>query len=117
MELEHYSPAIQIALIQLPFSVITGSALTTMMVSFIIFFLSTYSYIIYFSEPFVVAFVQTIYTIIENVGSVEVEVNLTRPVGDILDEYVFVNVYDDENSIYIPSGSVLASKLITSDSP
>ena len=61
-------------------------------------------------EPFVVAFVETMYTIIESEGQVEVCVNLTRP-QDILDETVRVNVFNNESSVYIPNGAVIASML------
>ena len=61
-------------------------------------------------EPFVVAFVETTYSVTEGDGSVEVCVNLTRPNVDILDETVLVEVFNDESSIYIPLGAVLASK-------
>ena len=64
------------------------------------------------AEPFRVAFVRTMHTVEESVGSVEVCVNLTRP-GidiDILDEFVFMRVIDDPDSVYIPNNTVLASK-------
>lgn len=41
------------------------------------------SLFIYSTEPFVVAFVQTAYTVVESIGSVEVCINLTRPHIDI----------------------------------
>ena len=66
---------------------------------------------LFLAEPFVVAFLQTVYTVFENEGSVEVCVNLTHP-GihvDILDETIRVNVISDENSIYIPTDAILAS--------
>ena len=62
-----------------------------------------------FTEPFLVAFVQTTYTVIESEGLVEVCVNLTRPV-DILEGTVRVRVINDEGSIYIPAGVRLASE-------
>ena len=43
-------------------------------------------------------------------GDVEVCVNLTEPQLDILDEEVYVMVFNDEKSIYIPHGGILASK-------
>ena len=63
------------------------------------------------SEPFVVAFVETTYTVDESVGSVEICVNLTQPMIDILDERVNVFVIDNSSSIYIPPGASLASEL------
>ena len=44
-----------------------------------------------FIDPFEVGFVETVYTVSESVGSVEVCVNLTRPQLDILDEFVVVD--------------------------
>ena len=40
----------------------------------------------------------------------EVCVNLTHPQVDILDETLRVEVFNDENSVYIPTGATLASK-------
>ena len=62
-------------------------------------------------EPFVVAFVETMYTVIESEGQVEVCVNLTRPMIDILEETVLVEAFNDANSLYIPPNTVLASEL------
>ena len=64
----------------------------------------------FFTVQFVVAFVQTMYTVLESEGPVEVCVNLTRPPVDILDETVRVRVTNDEGSIYIPTGVRLASE-------
>ena len=64
----------------------------------------------YVSEPFVVAFVETTYTVDEGVGAVNVCVNLTRPMIDILDERVNVFVIDNSSSVYIPPGAPLASE-------
>ena len=63
------------------------------------------------TEPFRVAFVQTMYTVTEG-DTVEVCVNLTHPPldTDILDERVFVRVINDPNSTYIPPDAVLASE-------
>ena len=61
-------------------------------------------------EPFVVAFVETTYTVDESVGAVNVCVNLTQPQIDILDETVNVFVIDYYSSVYIPAGAPLASK-------
>ena len=61
--------------------------------------------------PFVVGFVETIYTVDESVGAVNICVNLTQPTFDILDETVNVFVIDDSSSIYIPPGTPLASEL------
>ena len=54
--------------------------------------------------------VQTMYTVLEDEGPVEVCVNLTYPAIDILDEVVYVDVYNNESSVYIPANAVLASK-------
>ena len=63
-----------------------------------------------FSDPFVVAFVETMYTVVESEGQVEVCVNLTRPEIDIIDETVQVDVFHYDSSVYIPPNSVLASE-------
>ena len=68
-------------------------------------------FIMFAVEPFVVAFVETVYTVYENVGAVNVCVNLTRPEVDILDETVNVFVIDNSSSVYIPAGAPLASML------
>ena len=60
-------------------------------------------------EPFAVAFVETTYTVIESEGEVEVCVNLTRPPGDILEETLRVNVFNNESSAYIPAEAPIAS--------
>ena len=60
---------------------------------------------------FVIAFVETIYTVTESEGEVEVCVNLTHPPQDILDETVRVNVFNNKGSVYIPDGAEIASKL------
>ena len=69
----------------------------------------TNSYL-YVSEPFVVAFVETTYTVDESVGAVEVCVNLTQPMIDILEERVNVFVIDNSSSVNIPPGAPLASE-------
>ena len=63
------------------------------------------------SEPYRVAFVETMYTVVESEGRVEVCVNLTYPEFDILDETVQVDVFHYDSSVYIPPNSVLASEL------
>ena len=60
--------------------------------------------------PFVVGFVETTHTVDESVGTVNICVNLTQPMTDILDETVNVFVIDDFSSIYIPAGAPLASE-------
>ena len=62
------------------------------------------------TEPFEVAFVETIYRVPEDVGTVEVCVNLTQPEFDILDEFVIVEVFDFPSSVVIPSNATLASE-------
>ena len=64
-----------------------------------------------FSGPFRVAFVETVYTVVESVGWVEVCVNLTRPEKDIRDETVQVDVFHYDSSVYIPPNPVFASEL------
>ena len=64
------------------------------------------------SGPFVVAFVETAYTVDESMSALNVCVNLTQPLTDILDETVNVYVIDDSHSIYIPSDATLASKIL-----
>ena len=63
-----------------------------------------------FSEPFLVEFVETTYTVNESVGAVNVCVNLTLPMIDILDERLNVFVIDNSSSAYIPPGAPLAYK-------
>ena len=63
-----------------------------------------------FVGPFEVGYVQTIYTVIEDEGSVEVCVELTKPKEDIGDEMVFVESLDF--SRYIPADATLASELL-----
>ena len=60
--------------------------------------------------PLEVGFVETVYTVSEGVGSVEVCVNLTQPQVDILDHYVVVEVIDFPFSVYIPENITLASE-------
>ena len=57
-----------------------------------------------------VGFVETIYTLPESVGSVEVCVNLTKPQFDILEEFVVVEVTDFPSSVVIPANVTLASE-------
>ena len=64
-----------------------------------------------FLEPFRVAFVETMYAVVESEGQVEVCVNLTRPEKDIRDETVQVDVFHYDSSVYIPPNPVLASEL------
>ena len=56
-----------------------------------------------------IAFVETTHTVDESVGAVNICVNLTQPMRDILDETVNVFVTDDSSSIFIPYGAPLAS--------
>ena len=64
------------------------------------------------TEPFVVRYVKTVYTVTESEGPVEICVNLTRPTIDIGDETVHVESYDNDSSIHIPTGAALASQLL-----
>ena len=80
------------------------------MVSLIIIYIFSVSVPFLLPEPFEVAYIQTSYTVIESEGQVRVMVNLTRPDFDILEETVRVESFNDENSVYIPAGAVLASE-------
>ena len=53
---------------------------------------------------------ETIYTVSEDVGSVEICVSLTQPQVDILDEFVVVEVIDFPSSVYVPTDATLASE-------
>ena len=53
---------------------------------------------------------KTTYTVLEDVGTVEVCVNLTKPQIDILGEFVVVEVSDFPSSVYIPANVTLASE-------
>ena len=64
----------------------------------------------FFPAPFVVRFIETMYTVIESEGQVEVCVNLTHPEIDIAEESLHVDVFTNQSSVYIPPNSVLASK-------
>ena len=54
---------------------------------------------------------ETVYTVVENKGQVEVCVHLIHPPVDILDEIVCAETYNYKSSIYIPPNAVLASEL------
>ena len=54
---------------------------------------------------------ETVYTVVESDERVEVCVNLTQPLPDILDNTVNVEVFVDDDSIYIPPNAPIASKL------
>ena len=62
-------------------------------------------------EPFVVSFVETMYTVLESRGHVEVCVHVTSP-KDLYDGIILVEVYDFSSSTYIPSNAELAGKYI-----
>ena len=64
-----------------------------------------------FSVPLNVSFVETVYTVVEPDEIFEVCVILTQPDTDILDNSVNVEVFVDDDSIYIPSNVNKASKL------
>ena len=67
--------------------------------------------IVFPPEPFRVGFHQTVYTVIESAGSVEVCVSLTHPRRDIIhDEQVTVLVFHNDSSIYVPSNPRFASE-------
>ena len=56
---------------------------------------------------------EKIYTVDESLGAVNVCVNLTQPMTDILDETANVFVIDYSSSIYIPDGAPLASESVS----
>ena len=64
-----------------------------------------------FSVPLNVNFEKTVYEVVESDGRVEMCVILTQPDTDILDNSVNVEVFVDDDSIYIPRNSRRASKL------
>ena len=74
------------------------------------FILYLHIYFIYHPVPFRVAFDQTMYTVVESAGSVEVCVNLTYPSDDIFDERVTVLVFHNDSSVYVPPNPTFASK-------
>ena len=59
------------------------------------------------------AFLKKTYTVDESVGAVNVCVNLTKPMNDILDETANVFVIDNPSSMYIPDGAPLASESVS----
>ena len=61
-------------------------------------------------EPFRVAFDQTMYTVMESAGSVEVCVNLTHPPDASFDIQVTVLVFHNDSSVYVPADTTFASK-------
>ena len=66
-----------------------------------------------YSEPFVVSFEHTIYEVAETAGQVEVCVILTRPVTDIFENVIGVEVYEDDmikTNEHFPSGAAIASE-------
>ena len=54
---------------------------------------------------------ETVYTVVEHDERVKLCVILTQPNTDILDNSVKVEVFVDDDSIYIPSNVNIASKL------
>ena len=89
-----------IEMTQKTFSAYTPYALRMMMVSSItINFIFTSSLL----DPFVVAYVQTQYTVIESEGQVELCGNLTHFEMDIPEVTVRVVVFNDENSVLSPT--------------
>ena len=79
------------------------------MVSFNQLFFAMSPFFFVLLEPFMVAYVQTTYTVLESEGHVDVCVNLSFPEMDILDETLRVEAVYDVDSAYIPPGAVLAS--------
>ena len=60
---------------------------------------------------FIVGFVETMYTVIEGDGQVEVCVKLISPEGDIGDKRVLASVFDNTGPGSIPADVAAASKL------
>ena len=58
---------------------------------------------------------ENIYTVDESAGAVNICVNLTYPVIDILDNTVNVFVIDNSSSIYIPADAPPASESLFND--
>ena len=67
--------------------------------------------IILFSVPLIVGFEKKVYEVVESDGSVEVCVILTQPDHNILNNSVNVEVFVNDDSVYIPSNVNIASKL------
>ena len=82
-----------------------------MLIIVIMFCIVTNTLLCAISVPLNVSFVETVYTVVESDERVEVCVNLTQPNTDIFHNSVNVEVFVDENSIYIPRNSNIASKL------
>ena len=61
-------------------------------------------------EPFMVAFVETTYAVMESDGQVKVCINLTHTTLDVLDGSIRVELYNNQSSIYIPPNAELASE-------
>ena len=69
---------------------------------------------LYLDPDCIVGFVETIYTVIEGDDDqvhVEVCVTLIGPEGDICDEGIYVEVFNNTNPRNLPPGSALASRL------
>ena len=69
-----------------------------------------HQYFVLSPEPFVIRFDQTMYTVMESAGSVEVCVNLTHPPDDIFEELVTVLVFHHNSSVYVPPDATVASR-------
>ena len=63
-----------------------------------------------FSVPLNVNFEETVYEVVESDGRVEPCVILTQPDTEIFENSVNVEVFVDDDSIYIPRNSHMASK-------
>ena len=70
-------------------------------------------YFVLLLDPFHVGFDQTVYSVVESGGSVEVCVNLTHPPGDISGGEVTVLVFHNDSSIYVPLNPTFASKQLS----
>ena len=63
-----------------------------------------------FSVPLNVSFEETVYEVVEHDGRVEMCVILTQPDTEIFENSVNVEVFVDDDSIYSPRNSHMASK-------
>ena len=67
---------------------------------------------LYYADMFIVGFVETMYTVIEGDGQVEVCVNLISPEGNIGNEIVLLEVINNTDPSSIPADVAAASKLV-----
>ena len=65
-----------------------------------------------YTDIFIVGFVETMYTVIEGAGQVEVCVTLTSPEGDIGNERILLEVFNNADPFSIPADVAAASTLV-----